>query len=251
MMTMMKKNKTLEYSLLSLSFHDKEILFHYSTCEIWRHQIDRRQSIQSRISVFFKIRTISFFFFFLLRIDNQAEKKISFAYQGLDSIPEHVLPADKHNIEYLDLTENNLDDLRFLIDIPNLRTLILDKNRINSNVKIPRLDMLHTIWINHNQISNLSVFIQTLATQCPQLKYLSMMNNPAAPSFFNGGSYQQYVDYRHYVISQLPRLIMLDDRQVSLEERQEAERIYTPMTLQRRERLSIKNQRSSLTPNSQ
>jgi hypothetical protein len=111
--------------------------------------------------------------------------------------------------------------------------------------------MLHTIWINQNQITNLSVFIQTLATQCPQLKYLSMMNNPAAPSFFNGGSPKQYVDYRHYVISQLPRLIMLDDRQVSLEERQEAERIYIPMTLQRRERLSLKSQRPSVTPNSQ
>jgi hypothetical protein len=78
-----------------------------------------------------------------------------------------------------------------------------------------------------------------------------MMNNPAAPSFFNGGLYKQYVDYRHYVISQLPRLIMLDDRQVSLEERQEAERIYTPMTLMRRERVSLKTQRMSLPPNSQ
>jgi Leucine-rich repeat (LRR) protein len=169
----------------------------------------------------------------------------------LDSIPERLLPIDKHIIEYLDLTENHLDDLRFLIELPNLRTLILDKNRINSNVKIPRLDMLHTIWINHNQIANLSVFIQTLVTQCPQLKYLSMMNNPAAPSFFNGGSYKQYVDYRHYVISQLPRLIMLDDRQVSLEERQEAERIYTPMTLTRREKVSLKNQRLNLANNSQ
>jgi hypothetical protein len=111
--------------------------------------------------------------------------------------------------------------------------------------------MLHTLWINHNQIMNLSVFIQALTTHCPQLKYLSMMNNPAAPSFFNGGSYKQYVDYRHYVISQLPHLIMLDDRQVSLEERQDAERIYTAITLTRRERPSLKSQRSSLTPNTQ
>lgn len=169
----------------------------------------------------------------------------------MDTIPEQLLPVDKYNVEYLDLTENNLDDLRFLLDLPNLQTLILDKNRVNSNVKLPRLDMLHTLWINHNQIANLGVFIQTLATSCPQLKYLSMMNNPAAPSFFNGGSYKQYVDYRHYVISQLPRLIMLDDRQVSLEERQEAERIYTPMTLTRRERVSMKDSRLSLPPKSQ
>ncbi|UJR15450.1 hypothetical protein I4U23_002393 [Adineta vaga] len=186
-----------------------------------------------------------------IRAKNEAEKKLSFAYQGLDSIPDQLLPHAKHLIEYLDLTENNLEDLRFLIDFSNLQTLILDKNRINSNVKIPHLDMLHTLWINHNQINNLSVFIQTLAKHCPQLKYLSMMNNPAAPSFFNGGSFKQYTDYRYYVISQLPRLIMLDDRQVSLEERQEAERIYTPMTLTRRERSSLKTPRLSVTPNTQ
>ncbi|CAF2109728.1 unnamed protein product [Rotaria magnacalcarata] len=182
--------------------------------------------------------------------DDESKRKISYAYQGLNSIPDRFLPADKHIIEHIDLTENNLDDLRFLIDFPNLRTLIVDKNRINSNVKIPHFDMLHTLWINHNQITNLSVFIQTLVTHCPQLKYLSMMNNPGAPSFFNGGSYQQYVDYRHYVISQLSHLIMLDDRQVSLEERQEAQRIYKPVTLVRRERHSLKSQKSSLTPNS-
>ena len=165
------------------------------------------------------------------------------AYQGFHSIPGRLLPADKRTIEYLDLTENNLDDIRFLIDFPNLQTLIVDKNRINSNVKIPYLDKLHTLWINHNQVTNLSVFIQTLAIHCPHLKYLSMMNNPAAPSYFNGGSYKQYVDYRYYVISQLSRLIMLDDRQVSLEERQEAERIYTPMTFMRRGRSALKNRR--------
>ena len=175
-----------------------------------------------------------------------AEKKLSFAYQGLRALPEHALPLDLSTIDYLDLTENQFDDLRFLIDFPQLQTLIVDKNRLTSNVKIPPLNRLHTLWINENQISNLSYFLQTLIKNCPQLRYLSMMKNPAAPSFFNGGSYKQYVDYRYYVISQLPRLIMLDDRQVSLEERREAERSYTPISLSRRERPS----RSSLTPTS-
>ena len=177
-------------------------------------------------------------------------KKISFAYQDFESIPAQLLPEDTSIVEYLDLTENRLHDLRFLTEFPNLLTLIVDKNRVTSNVKIPLLKRLHTLWINQNDISNLSVFIQTLAKHCPQLKYLSMMKNPAAPSYFNGGSVKQYADYRYYVISQLPRLIMLDDRQVSLEDRQEAERIYTPMTLVRRERPSLKTPRSSLTPTS-
>jgi Leucine-rich repeat len=181
------------------------------------------------------------------RSHEDVEKKISFAYHGLQTISNHLLSINTNKIEYLDLTENHFDDLRFLIDWPNLRTLIVDKNRLTSNLKLPHLNCLHTLWINENHITNLTVFLQTLIQHCPQLKYLSMMKNPAAPSFFNGGTYQQYVDYRYYVISQLSRLIMLDDRQVSLEERQEAERIHRPMSLLRRKRPSS----TSLLPTSQ
>ena len=35
----------------------------------------------------------------------------------------------------------------------------------------------------------------------PELCQLSMMNNPAAPSFFNGGSKQEYEDYRCVCVS--------------------------------------------------
>ncbi|CAF0722457.1 unnamed protein product [Didymodactylos carnosus] len=174
-------------------------------------------------------------------VTDNGNTKISFAFQGLDTISDKLLPKDKESIDYLDLSENRLVDLRFLFDLPNLKTLILDKNGITSNVKLPYMDHLHTLWINHNQIKNLSVFIQTLSFSTPSLKYLSMMNNPAAPSFFNGGSYAQYIDYRYYVISQLPRLIMLDDTEITREERSEAERVYTPVLLNG----SMANRRSS------
>ncbi|KAK3095920.1 hypothetical protein FSP39_020842 [Pinctada imbricata] len=52
------------------------------------------------------------------------------------------------------------------------------------------------------------------------------MNNEAAPSYFNGGTYQQYMDYRCYVISCLPKLEVLDDKKIEENERSEAERIY-------------------------
>ncbi|KXJ27103.1 hypothetical protein AC249_AIPGENE13688 [Exaiptasia diaphana] len=53
-----------------------------------------------------------------------------------------------------------------------------------------------------------------------------MMNNAAAPSYFNGGTYQQYKDYRLYVISHLPSLQVLDDTPINEEEREEARKIY-------------------------
>lgn len=41
-----------------------------------------------------------------------------------------------------------------------------------------------------------ALFIDNLAESCPNIEQLCMMNNPAAPSFFNGGSYMQYQDFR-------------------------------------------------------
>ena len=60
------------------------------------------------------------------------------------------------------------------------------------------MESLHTLWINQNKITNLSAFIETVAKCFPNLKYISMMNNEAAPSYFNGGTYQEYKDYRYW-----------------------------------------------------
>lgn len=104
-------------------------------------------------------------------------------------------------------------------------------------------------------IDNLSFTVLCLATTSqqlgksfPKLHTLSMMNNPAAPSYFNGGTPQDQQEYRcvgvvnvntlvHkkgvtvlltiqlpsltlsrnrlYVISQLPKLAVLDDTKVT------------------------------------
>lgn len=129
----------------------------------------------------------------------------------------------------LDLTENSLtgqNDLKFLLDFVNLRTLILDKNQIQSNIRLPLMLSLTTLWCNHNRIENLAVFVQNVAQACPNLSFLSMMNNKAAPSYFNGGTLAEYNDYRLYVISRLTRLTMLDDKEITDEERAHAKSVY-------------------------
>jgi hypothetical protein len=47
-------------------------------------------------------------------------------------------------------------DLRFLLDFPKLTTLIVDRNGITSQIKLPLMIYLETLWVNHNKISNLS-----------------------------------------------------------------------------------------------
>ncbi|XP_078341603.1 leucine-rich melanocyte differentiation-associated protein-like [Crassostrea virginica] len=148
------------------------------------------------------------------------------AYQDLESIPEGLAKDEGETLEEIDLTHNRISDLRFLIDFPKLTCLVLDHNNIESHVKIASAPRLQTLWVNHNKITNLGLFISTLCKSCPNIKFLSMMNNEAAPSYFNGGTYQQYADYRHFVIAHFPKLEVLDDKKIEDDERSEAKRIY-------------------------
>lgn len=85
---------------------------------------------------------------------------------------------------------------------------------------------LSTLWVNHNNIENLSIFVQNVSSSCPNLSYLSMINNKAAPSYFNGGSLIEHNDYRLYVISKLEKLQMLDHKVVAPEERMQSISVY-------------------------
>ncbi|XP_064596496.1 leucine-rich melanocyte differentiation-associated protein-like [Liolophura sinensis] len=156
-----------------------------------------------------------------------SKQRVSLAYQGFKEMPFEFAEFHGRTVEELDLSYNSLSDLRFLIGFDRLNTLILDHNIIDSHVKMPlSLPSLHTLWVNHNNIKNLAVFISTLTNSCPNLRMLSMMNNEAAPSYFNGGTLQQYIDYRQYVIAHIPNLEALDDKKLEPGEREEAERIY-------------------------
>ena len=83
-----------------------------------------------------------------------------------------------------------------MFGLSDMTSLILDSNQITSHTVFPPLPKLKILWVNKNKISNLSVFMESVATNFPELKQLCMMNNPAAPSYFNGGSRQEYQDYR-------------------------------------------------------
>uniref|UniRef100_A0A3B5B6W3 Uncharacterized protein n=1 Tax=Stegastes partitus TaxID=144197 RepID=A0A3B5B6W3_9TELE len=125
---------------------------------------------------------------------------LSFAYQGLTEIPYETILTQTDSLEVLDLSYNLLDDSYWnpalLGRLEKLSTLILDCNNYTSHVKFPYMPSVTTLCINKNKINNLPVFTEEVRRKFPGIKILSMMNNEAAPSYFNGGSLTQYIDYR-------------------------------------------------------
>ncbi|XP_050931335.1 leucine-rich repeat-containing protein 72 [Lates calcarifer] len=152
---------------------------------------------------------------------------LSFAYQGLTEIPYETILSQTDTLEVLDLSYNLLDENPALLgQLEKLSTLILDCNNYTSHVKFPYMPSVTTVCINKNKINNLPVFVEEIRRKFPNIKILSMMNNEAAPSYFNGGSLTQYKDYRQYVISQIPGLEILDDTEVLEKERAQAKKTY-------------------------
>ncbi|KAL1270543.1 hypothetical protein QQF64_029559 [Cirrhinus molitorella] len=161
-------------------------------------------------------------------------QRLSFAYQSLLEIPYDTILQQHNTLEVLDLSYNLLDEYPFgnqmslslLGGLEKLSTLILDCNNYSAHVKFPYMPSLTTLWINKNKISNLPIIVEEIRCKFPNIKILSMMNNEAAPSYFNGGSLTQYMDYRQYVISQMPSLEVLDDTEVQEKEREVARKTY-------------------------
>ncbi|KAK1890292.1 Tubulin-folding cofactor E [Dissostichus eleginoides] len=109
---------------------------------------------------------------------------LSFAYQALTEIPYEAILPQTDTLKVLDLSYNLLDDVYWnpalLGQLEKLSTLILDCNNYTSHIKFPFMASVTT----------------EIRRKFPNIKILSMMNNEAAPSYFNGGSLTQYTDYR-------------------------------------------------------
>ena len=154
---------------------------------------------------------------------------VSLAHQGFKEIPEEFLLEKcsfKNKVEVLDLSHNQLTNLSKLEGYNNIHTLILDSNNFNSHSILPKMLSITYLSIVDNEIANLSIFIDKLAVKFPNLKYLNLLKNPAAPNYFNEGSADEYKDYRLYVINNMPSLKVVDYISVTVEEIKEAKRVY-------------------------
>jgi len=139
--------------------------------------------------------------------------------------------AAEHGQQYgsaacqLDLSYNQLQTVDNLHLFPNLHSLVLDNNTLESDPHFPTNLHLQTLWVNNNNISDLKVFMDCVLKAFPNLTYLSMMKNPACPNFFTGGDSDDYQRYRFYVLYRLTHLKFLDASPVTEKERKEAARV--------------------------
>ncbi|XP_046858496.1 leucine-rich melanocyte differentiation-associated protein-like [Xenia sp. Carnegie-2017] len=158
--------------------------------------------------------------------DSKRPERISLAYGECTEVPHRFVEKYGDSATELDLSYNKFFDMKSLSGFIKLNTIILDHNLLSARTTFPALDTVEILWVNHNQITNLSIFIETISKSYPNLRYLSMINNKASPSYFNGGTYSLYKDYRHFVISSFEKLEVLDGIAVTAQERREAMKVY-------------------------
>ena len=107
----------------------------------------------------------------------------------------------------VDLSFNQIDNVEALDVFPNLKTLILDHNNLNSLVSFPYLTKLETLSLSYNGIRELDTFLLNASQKFPGLKHLNVMKNPMNPMF---DSEDKYAEFRATVKIWLPALQTLD-----------------------------------------
>ncbi|XP_019878234.2 uncharacterized protein LOC109606101 isoform X2 [Aethina tumida] len=157
--------------------------------------------------------------------------RLSLAYEGLNRMPKLLIEELAENIEILDISHNEFDNLDFLSEFKQVTTLICDHNKISAKTTLPYMPKLELLWMNHCKISELYPWAKRLQQSCPNLKYLSLMGNSVSPSHLNGGTIYEYLQL--FLISLFPQLKHLDDRTVTADQRAEAEKMYKRPLLER------------------
>lgn len=159
--------------------------------------------------------------------EGEADQALSLAFENLFHMPFDIVETYASTISTLDISYNKFSrNLQFLAEFDNMTSLNLDHNDVDTYSVFPPLPKLQLLWLNHNKIDDLYPFIKNLHSSVPNLRYLCIMGNKAAPSYLNGGTFYEYLQSRLFVISWFPHLVHLDDRAVTAEQRSEARRLF-------------------------
>uniref|UniRef100_A0A6P7G281 Leucine-rich melanocyte differentiation-associated protein-like isoform X1 n=2 Tax=Diabrotica virgifera virgifera TaxID=50390 RepID=A0A6P7G281_DIAVI len=158
--------------------------------------------------------------------NDQSLQRLSLAHERMHSMPKILLEEVAPTVKILDISHNEFEKLDFLEQFQELTTLICDHNDITSNQNLPFLPKLELLWMNNCKILDLYRWVYRLSSSCPNLKYLSLMGNPGLPFYTNGGSNAEQMRYRLFLLSLFPKLVHLDDKPVTEDERKKSRKLY-------------------------
>lgn len=88
--------------------------------------------------------------------------RLTLAYRDYSELPHEVVRRFAGQLTELDLSHNRFSALQSLAGLAQLETLVLDNNAIATHVAFPHLPNLHTLWLNHNVVDNLALFIASV-----------------------------------------------------------------------------------------
>jgi len=116
-------------------------------------------------------------------------------------------------IKNLNLWGNDLEDVSFIKELPNVEVLSLSVNSIQTLADFANCKKITELYLRKNNISNISEikYLQGL----PNLKVLWLCDNPCS----------ELPNYRSIVIKYLPNLIKLDNSEINQAEREQAQRL--------------------------
>lgn len=152
------------------------------------------------------------------------EKKICFVGNDIEDLPTELIYLFGLKALILDVSFNNLTELKDISQFPYLEELICDNNLITENSTFPNLPNLKLFSCNKNKIRDIQVFIDKIKHYYPKIVYLSLLGNAACPNQLIDETKDEYdyFRYRLYVIYRLPTLKFLDSHEVTALEREEA-----------------------------
>lgn len=153
---------------------------------------------------------------------------LSFTSRDCLVLPLDLLAKFASKTKKLDLSFNCLVNVKGLDAFAELEELILDNNDLTDDINFPNLPKLKTLSINKNKVVDLDRFVSMCRWKFPALSFLSLVGNECCPNLnlVNDGDDEDddYQRYRYAVIFKIPALKFLDFTPVSESERAEASR---------------------------
>ena len=131
----------------------------------------------------------------------------------LDLVVQKCKTDNLQKIKKLDVWSCELEEVSLVKDMPLLEICSLSLNQISHLKYFSNLQCLSELYLRKNHICDL--FEIRHLSSCKKLKVLWLWDNPIA----------MHPLYRQFIIKSLPNLVKLDNTPITLEERQECQRM--------------------------